>query len=118
MRLFAIGDLHLHFGSELKAPGQLTGRRWKDHERIFADACARLIAPEDTLLLAGDHSWGKNMRECQPDFEYILRLPGKMQAVIGTTKADRVTQSAAACDIELTRKEWYEIYLAAGNKLA
>ena len=77
MRLFAIGDLHLHFGSELKAPGQLTGERWRDHERIFMDACARLIAPEDTLVLAGDHSWGKNMQECGPDFAYILKLPGK-----------------------------------------
>ena len=28
-----------------------------------------------------------------------------------------VQASAQACDFELTRKEWYEIYLSAGNKL-
>ena len=47
----------------------------------------------------------------------ILRCPGKMQAVIGTTKPSRVVDSSKACDFELTRREWYEIYLAAGNKL-
>lgn len=48
---------------------------------------------------------------------WILKYPAKMQAVIGTTKPARVKESAAAADIELTKKEWYEIYLAAGNKL-
>jgi hypothetical protein len=35
MSLFAIGDLHLHFQSELKAPGQLREPIWKDHEVEF-----------------------------------------------------------------------------------
>jgi len=48
---------------------------------------------------------------------WILKYPAKMQAVIGTTKPARVKESAKAADIELTKKEWYEIYLAAGNKL-
>ena len=48
---------------------------------------------------------------------WILKYPAKMQAVIGTTKPARVKESAAAADIELTKKEWYEIYLSAGNKL-
>lgn len=48
---------------------------------------------------------------------WILRYPGRMQAVIGTTKEKRLAESARACDIELTRKEWYEIYLSAGNDL-
>ncbi len=77
MSLYAIGDLHLHFQSELKAPGQLTGRIWKDHERVFRENCARLLRPEDTLVLAGDHSWGRNMEECRKDFEYISSLPGR-----------------------------------------
>lgn len=48
---------------------------------------------------------------------WILRYPAKMQAVIGTTKPARIRESAKATDITLTRKEWYELYLAAGNKL-
>ncbi len=48
---------------------------------------------------------------------WILRYPGKTQAVIGTTKPERIREAARACDFTLTRKEWYEIYLAAGNRL-
>jgi predicted oxidoreductase len=48
---------------------------------------------------------------------WILRYPAKMQAVIGTTKASRVRESARACDFTLTREEWYELYKAAGRQL-
>lgn len=48
---------------------------------------------------------------------WVLRIPGKTQAVIGTTRPDRVLSSAKAGDIKLTREQWYEIYLAAGNEL-
>lgn len=48
---------------------------------------------------------------------WILRLPVSMQAVIGTTKPQRIRDSAAAASFTLTKKEWYEIYLAAGNIL-
>lgn len=48
---------------------------------------------------------------------WILRHPAEMQVILGTTNLKRVAQSAAGADITLTRQEWYEIYLAAGNKL-
>ncbi|RYL93475.1 aldo/keto reductase family oxidoreductase [Sporolactobacillus sp. THM7-4] len=48
---------------------------------------------------------------------WILRHPADMQVILGTTNMKRVAESAAGADIKLTRQEWYEIYLAAGNKL-
>ena len=48
---------------------------------------------------------------------WILRYPAKMQTVIGTTKASRIRESARACDFELTKSEWYELYKAAGRQL-
>ena len=77
MSLFAIGDLHLHFQSELKAPGQLHSPVWKNHEAVFKQNCEKLIQPSDTVVLAGDHSWGRNLAECGKDLEYICSLPGK-----------------------------------------
>ena len=77
MSLYAIGDLHLHFQSELKAPGQLHNRVWKNHEEKFLKNCTRLIREEDTLVLVGDHSWGRNLAECELDLEYICGLPGR-----------------------------------------
>ena len=77
MSLFAIGDLHLHFQSELKAPNQLYGRVWKKHEEKFRKNCAKTVAEEDTLVLVGDHSWGKGLAECEQDLQYICDLPGR-----------------------------------------
>lgn len=48
---------------------------------------------------------------------WVLRYPAKMQAIIGTTRPERVAESARAADIRLSREEWYEIYAAAGNKI-
>ena len=77
MALYAIGDLHLHFQSELKAPGQLHDRVWKKHEEKFKKNCAQLMTDEDTLVLVGDHSWGKNLAQCEEDLQYICDLPGR-----------------------------------------
>ncbi|MBQ6508521.1 MAG: metallophosphoesterase [Flexilinea sp.] len=77
MSLFAVGDLHLHFQSELKAPGQLYGPVWQGHEEKFRDSCSRLIKDDDTLVLVGDHSWGKNLAACEEDFRFIKELPGR-----------------------------------------
>ena len=77
MSLYAIGDLHLHFGSALRAPGQLHGKVWKNHEEKFRINCGKMIGEADTLVLIGDHSWGKNLAECEPDFAYIEALPGR-----------------------------------------
>lgn len=48
---------------------------------------------------------------------WILRHPAGMQPIIGTTNATRVKDISKASDITMTRDEWYQIYLAAGNKL-
>ena len=77
MSLYAIGDLHLHYQSVLKAPGQLHGRVWKNHEEKIRKNCAKTVTPEDTLVLVGDHSWGKNLSECERDLQYIRELPGR-----------------------------------------
>ena len=77
MSLFAIGDLHLHFQSELKAPNQLHERVWKKHEEKFRKNCGKAMTDEDTIVLVGDHSWGRNLTECELDLQYICDLPGR-----------------------------------------
>ena len=77
MSLYAIGDLHLHFQSELKAPNQLRDPVWRNHEILFRQNCEKLIGPDDMLVLVGDHSWGRNLAECEKDLAYISALPGK-----------------------------------------
>ena len=77
MSLYTIGDLHLHFQAPLKAQNQMKDRVWKNHEVKFQKYCRSLLTEDDTLLLAGDHSWGRNLQEAMPDLEYIAALPGR-----------------------------------------
>lgn len=48
---------------------------------------------------------------------WILRHPARLQVVTGTTRLDRLRDCFAACDVALSREEWYSLYLAAGNIL-
>jgi predicted phosphohydrolase len=77
MSLYAIGDLHLHYQTVVKAPGQLKDRLWKNHEEKFRKNCERQIGFQDTLVLVGDHSWGKRLEESEKDLQYICDLPGR-----------------------------------------
>lgn len=48
---------------------------------------------------------------------WLLRHPARFQPVTGTMNRDRLKDCVKAAEITLTRDEWYEIYLSAGNKL-
>ncbi|MDR2177446.1 MAG: aldo/keto reductase [Treponema sp.] len=48
---------------------------------------------------------------------WLLRHPAKFQPVTGTMNAGRLADCVKAADIVITREEWYEILLAAGNTL-
>ena len=48
---------------------------------------------------------------------WITRHPANMQVVLGTTKPERVRDSAAGSEIPLSREEWYRLFTAAGHIL-
>lgn len=48
---------------------------------------------------------------------WILRHPAGMQLIAGTTSEERLKEIVQACTIELTKEEWYQLYLAAGHPL-
>lgn len=48
---------------------------------------------------------------------WILRHPAKIQTILGSTKTERIKEICKASNIELSRKEWYDIYSAAGNPI-
>lgn len=48
---------------------------------------------------------------------WLLRHPANMQVLAGTMNADRFDEICKACDIQLSKQDWYQIFLAAGNIL-
>lgn len=48
---------------------------------------------------------------------WILRHPAGMQVVTGSSRTDRILEMARARKVDLTRKEWYDLYRAAGHRI-
>jgi len=48
---------------------------------------------------------------------WLLRHPAHFQPILGTTSVAHLKEYAAAAQVEITRNEWYAIYMAAGNTL-
>lgn len=48
---------------------------------------------------------------------WIGRHPARMQTVLGTTSPERLTDIVPGADIQLTREEWYRLFIAAGHIL-
>lgn len=48
---------------------------------------------------------------------WLLRHPAKMQPVTGTMNTSRLLECIKATEVTISREEWYEIYLSAGNIL-
>ena len=48
---------------------------------------------------------------------WLLRLPEKMQPIVGSTNPERIKAVAEAADITISREDWYRIYREAGYRL-
>ncbi len=46
-----------------------------------------------------------------------LRYPAKVQAIVGTMNPQHLADLAAGADVDLSREDWYRLYLAAGRQL-
>ena len=48
---------------------------------------------------------------------WILRHPAKVQMIAGSTKLQRLKEMDAGSEIDMTREDWYRLYLASGHIL-
>ena len=77
MSIYAIADLHLSFASPVEKPMDIYGPRWHDHaQRLHDNWCSR-ITDDDTVIIAGDISWGLKLEEAKPDLDWVAALPGQ-----------------------------------------
>ncbi|MFR8664728.1 MAG: serine/threonine protein phosphatase [Oscillospiraceae bacterium] len=74
MAVFIIGDLHLSLGC--KKPMDVF-QGWQDYVPRLEKSWRALVAPQDTVLLAGDTSWGMKLEETLADFRFLEALPGR-----------------------------------------
>jgi predicted phosphohydrolase len=74
-KLYAIADLHLSLSGE--KPMDVFGEIWRDHAGRMAEAWDRVVRQEDAVLLPGDLSWARNLREAERDLAWIGARPGR-----------------------------------------
>ncbi|MCD8328664.1 MAG: metallophosphoesterase [Ruminococcus sp.] len=74
MAIFVIGDPHLSLGTD-KPMDVFKG--WHDYTSRLESNWKSKIKPDDTVVVAGDISWGINLEEAKPDFEFLNSLPGE-----------------------------------------
>ena len=79
MSLFVIGDTHLSFGTS-KPMDIFAG--WENHTVLLENAWRERITDADTVVLAGDISWGMSMDEALPDFQWLHALPGHEKIIL------------------------------------
>lgn len=75
MKLFVIGDPHL--GLSVDKPMELFGKRWDNHVERMEINWNKHVSPEDTVIVAGDISWGLRLEEAAEDLRFLHRLPGR-----------------------------------------
>ncbi len=75
MSVFVMADTHLSLSTN--KPMDKFGIRWKNHAEKIRENWCRIVTDADTVVIAGDLSWGINLDEALPDFRFIDTLPGK-----------------------------------------
>lgn len=81
MSLFAIADLHL--SHTMNKPMDVFGSRWENHTERIRESWLETVSPDDTVVIAGDVSWGMRISEAEEDFRFLESLPGKKRILKG-----------------------------------
>lgn len=80
MALYAIGDLHLSLAADKSM--EVFGPAWENYVNRI-EASLEALSAEDTLVLAGDTSWGIDLAQAEADFRFLDRFPCRKLLVKG-----------------------------------
>ena len=75
MSLFVIGDLHLSYGVPEKTMEIFSG--WENYHALIKENWLKNIGSDDTVVIAGDVSWGMSLAQAEKDFRFLEELPGR-----------------------------------------
>ena len=75
-------------------------------------------AARDVAHLIAELAQAKGVSKEAIALAWLLKHPAKMQVIIGTTKPERIKAACEADRVELTRDEWYRLFIAGrGNRM-
>ena len=75
MALYTIADLHLSYTSN--KPMDIFGPQWENHAERLRENWQKRVSPDDTVMIAGDVSWGMRIDDARADLAFIESLNGR-----------------------------------------
>lgn len=113
MALYAIGDLHLSLTANKSM--EVFGDGWKNYVNRIETSLS-CLTEEDTLVLAGDTSWGIDLEEAEADFRFLDRFPGRKLLIKGNhdywwttaTKLHRFFEEKGIKSLDMLHNNCYE----------
>lgn len=105
MALFVIADLHLSLGADKPMD---VFRGWQNYVQRLEENWRAAVAPEDTVVIAGDISWAMKLEDCVKDFSFINSLPGQKLLMKGNhdywwNTRSKIDQFLSANDFDTIR---------------
>ncbi len=86
---------------------------------LLGDGAKRLLPaqqgykPEAIVKVLDEISSARGVNKTLIALAWLLKHPGKIVPIIGTTNPERIREAAKAADFELSREEWYRLFIAA-----
>ncbi len=99
---------------------------WENYVERIRENWERLIGPEDTVVIAGDLSWGMSLEQALVDFRFLEALPGNKLIVKGNhdywfstlSKMNRFFEQNGLNSLKIIHNNYFRFLEALpGNKL-
>ena len=79
--LYCLSDTHLSFTTD--KPMDVFGRSWDNHALRIEENWKQTVKDTDTVVIAGDISWGMDFEEAKEDLLFLENLPGRKIILMG-----------------------------------
>lgn len=86
---------------------------------LLGDGAKRLLPAQQAYKTDGivkvldEISTARGVNRTLVAYAWLLKHPSKIIPIVGTTNPERIREAAKATEFELTREEWYRLFVAA-----
>lgn len=80
MKVWALSDPHLSFRRD--KPMHIFGEHWREHWKKIEAGWKSRVGAQDVVLVTGDISWARRMRDAAQDLAWLHKLPGRAKFIV------------------------------------
>lgn len=80
MKVWALSDPHLSFKRD--KPMHVFGEHWREHWKKIEAGWKSRVEPRDVVLVTGDISWARRLKEAAEDLQWLHNLPGQRKLIV------------------------------------